>query len=56
MVEQMFLLPQVKQSMFINNKLVYRRVAPRVAAQLKTQDLKKSENIRKMSNLHRNID
>ena len=55
MVEQMFLLPQVKQSVFINNKLVYTSFVTQFAEQLKTYNLKKSRNIRKMLNLHRII-
>ena len=36
MVEQIFLSPQVKGSVFINNKLAYKSSLTRVAEQLKT--------------------
>ena len=51
MVEQIFLLVQVKRSVVISNKLVH-IVASRVAKHLKTSNLRKFGNFRKISKLH----
>ena len=55
-VEQIFIQPQVKQSVIISNKLVrYIRVPLRVAERFKTYDLKKLGNTSKITKLHRTI-
>ena len=46
-VEQIFLSPQVKQSVAISNKLVYTKCRLVYTSRLKTYDLKKLGNIRK---------
>ena len=53
MVEQIFLSPQMKRKVMINNKLVYTRDAEQVAERLRNYDLRKLRNIRKVSKLHR---
>ena len=54
MVEQIFLSLKVKRSVIIGNQLVYKNNLG-VAERLKTQDLRKFINFKKISKLHRII-
>ena len=55
MVEQIFLLSQLKRIVIINKKTLNRRLALQVTKRIKTWYLTKLKNIRKTSNLYRTV-